>query len=378
MKKNRILLFDTSNFENFPIGGQLTSIRNFLIGLSQNELDNFFLIGVCNRLDELGKVKKIKLGSDKFVSFMPVVYLDLDYSNVKKSIRLQYLKGLIKYRHKIKNLKGNIFYFHTPEAYVMSFIYGNHIKKIIFSHGSYFGMTNHIRFFKKFKLFHMFFERYLKYIIKKADLILTLDNDSLIEYKKYNSNVLIVDNSIEIPNLADNKVFQNRLLYVGRISKVKRVDEIIRALKFLPDSYTLTVVGDGEEYLNMKKIVESTQLEERVVFEGAKNPLELKDFYTRHDILILNSIHEGIPMVTLEAQSYKLPVVTTNVGGISRILNAGKDCLYTDGTAQSISSRILEISKNYQVYSKNAYENSKGYSNIKISKKIMKYIGECC
>ena len=58
MKKSRLLLFDTSNFVDLPIGGQLTSISNFLRYVKeyhQDILENMILVGVTEEESRLGK-----------------------------------------------------------------------------------------------------------------------------------------------------------------------------------------------------------------------------------------------------------------------------------------------------------------------------------
>ena len=63
------------------------------------------------------------------------------------------------------------------------------------------------------------------------------------------------------------------------------------------------------------------------------------------DILVMNSTLEGIPMTILEALSYGIPVVTTDVGGIGTVLRFGEDSEKTDGTVKSIQNGVEKITK---------------------------------
>ena len=75
-------------------------------------------------------------------------------------------------------------------------------------------------------------------------------------------------------------------------------------------------------------------------------------------------------MTILEAVSYGLPVVSTNVGGIGETLRFGQDSEETDGTAEGIRAAIRRIGKCYEVYSENAYENSKAYDYRIVNRKV--------
>ena len=146
----KIILYDTSNFEDFPIGGQLTSIRNFLKYISNYKGDicsKILLIGITNKSEEVGKIKKIKIDDNEF-DFYPVLYREKNLYNVKKSLRVEYVKGLLKYLKNIKMDKNTINYIHTPEAIISLKITHIFSKYIIFSHGSYFNMTEGFRFYK--------------------------------------------------------------------------------------------------------------------------------------------------------------------------------------------------------------------------------------
>ena len=200
--------------------------------------------------------------------------------------------------------------------------------------------------------------------------------------------------------LKEGKV--REILFVGRLSKDKRVEPIIRAIAGMgeansgnvygrkadscdayggekaegqeskadsqeskADRLRLTIVGDGEEYGNLIPYAG-----ERIRFVGAVPPGEVKEYMQNSDILVMNSAFEGIPMTILEAISYGLPVVSTNVGGIGEALHFGQDSEETDGTAESIRAAIGRIEAHYDVYSRNAYENSKAFDYRILNRKV--------
>lgn len=382
---SRLFIYDTSNFIDFPIGGQLTSIGNFLRFICEEHperTDDIVLVGVTLCQGEVGKIKKINLYGRQ-ISFLPVTTAEKDLGNTASSLRLKYVKGLLKCRKLLKIAKRDCNYVHSPEAYGIVRLFCPVARCVIFSHGSYFNMERGFRFFQKNLLVKKGFVLYLKWVLRSANLILLLDKDSLRDYKPYNSNLVQVGNSIICPELPEGmhvlregKV--REILFVGRLSKDKRVEPIIRAVEGMGKAgfgeegsgmdgseIRLTIVGDGEEYHNLIPYAG-----ERICFVGAVLPKEVKEYMQNSDILVMNSSFEGVPMTILEAISYGLPVVSTNVGGIGEALHFGQDSEETDGTAEGIQAAIRRIEAHYDVYSRNAYENSKAYDYRTLNRKV--------
>ena len=86
---SRLLIYDTSNFVDFPIGGQLTSIGNFLRFVCEEypeRTKDIMLVGVTLNPGEIGKVKKIKLYGRQ-IKFLPVAAAERDLGNTdRKSV----------------------------------------------------------------------------------------------------------------------------------------------------------------------------------------------------------------------------------------------------------------------------------------------------
>ncbi len=382
---SRLFIYDTSNFIDFPIGGQLTSIGNFLRFICEEHperTEDIVLVGVTLCQGEIGKIKKINLYGRQ-ISFLPVTTAEKDLGNTASSLRLRYVKGLLKCRKLLKIAKRDCNYVHSPEAYGIVKLFCPVARCVIFSHGSYFNMERGFRFFQKNLLVKKGFVLYLKWVLRSANLILLLDEDSLRDYKPYNSNLVQVGNSIICPELPEGRHVLREgkvreILFVGRLSKDKRVEPIIRAVEDMGKAgfgeegsgmdgseIRLTIVGDGEEYHNLIPYAG-----ERIRFVGAVPPKEVKEYMQNSDILVMNSSFEGVPMTILEAISYGLPVVSTNVGGIGEALHFGQDSEETDGTAEGIQAAIGRIEAHYDVYSRNAYENSKAYDYRTLNRKV--------
>jgi len=373
----RIIIYDTTNFIDFPIGGQLTSVRNFLkyvVKKHPEKIDDILLVGVTTRANELGTVKKIDIDGAKF-KFLAVAIAETDLSKTKKSLRLEFSKGILKYGRYIKISKDDINYIQTPEAYGVIKVLNPKTKVTIFSHGSYANMERGFRFFNKFPIIQKGFVLYLKSVIKGARKIFVIDDDSYNYYKKYQKNLVKVSNSIVLPDDFDKfdagqRDFEGRLLFVGRLSKDKGVSEIIKAVYLCDDNYTLTIVGDGEfkdELLKVNNECISKYGKNKTEFVGAVEPASVGDFMRKSDILIMNSAFEGVPMTILEALSHGLPVISTNVGGIGKTVDFGADSTETNGSASSIKDAIYTVKENFKDMSEHAHSHAKKYDYLVVN-----------
>lgn len=366
----RLIIFDTSNFCNYPVGGQITSIKNFMKYIGEyypQKSNEIFLVGVSTIIEDVGKVQNIRTEAG-VVLFLAVTLANQNLNSVKKSLRVEYLKGLYKYRKKIRIKREDCVYLHTPEAFAFTRITARKSPCFVFSHGSFFNMLDHVRFFKNSNFILSIFRRILLSIIKNSTGVFVLDRDTEQKYRVYSNNIFHVGNSI-VCNSEYTEHFPNckcpKLIFVGRLSSVKNIVPIIEATKKYSPDCRLEIIGAGELMDDLKDISNY-----RITFMGSIVPEEVKSYMKKADILIMNSLHEGVPMTILEAMSMSLPVVTTDVGGIGEVVQYGTDAEKTDGTSESIIAAIEKIMSNYNEYSKNAYNHSQKFDYRKVNKKI--------
>src|SRR5699024_8854161 len=77
-------------------------------------------------------------------------------------------------------------------------------------------------------------------------------------------------------------------------------------------------IGDGPLLEQYKATVKDLQLEHRVHFLGFRRDVER--FYKMADATVLPSYSEGFPLVLLESARAKIPVITTNVGAVKKLV----------------------------------------------------------
>lgn len=373
----RLIFYDTSNYVDFPVGGQLTSIRNFLRFLEENYSEyctNVLLVGVTADSGKVGIFQQISVAGAVFC-FLPVTQATADLGNVRKSLRLEYLKGIWKYKKLIGLKNTDCNYIHTPEAFGAVRAIRPGAVCYVFSHGTYVNMWQRVRFFKKLPVVRKAFQAFLMQVIKKSTAVFVLETETMEDYRVYNSRVIHVGNSIVCHPYRKRRLHQDciRFLYVGRLSVVKNIGPSIEAVKGYHQNCRLTILGDGEERENLEQLAGNHS---RICFSGAVSPGEVQEIMQESDILVMNSSFEGIPMTILEAVSHGMPVITTDVGGIKEVLTYGQDSEVTDGSIGKIWEAMDKICGDYDRYAENAYKKSLQFDYRKVNHKIFRVLNE--
>ena len=109
------------------------------------------------------------------------------------------------------------------------------------------------------------------------------------------------------------------IAYAGRLSVEKRVDEIIRALRFVPQT-ELLVAGEGPEEPRLRELARGLP----VRFLGPVPHERMAGVLAASDILVLASEYEGMPTIALEAFACGRPIVATPVGGLPDVIVPGE------------------------------------------------------
>ena len=110
------------------------------------------------------------------------------------------------------------------------------------------------------------------------------------------------------------------LLYVGRVSAEKQIDEIKPVLEAIPEA-RLAIVGDGPN----REALEAHFAGTNTNFVGYLQGLELASAYASADAFVFPSRTETLGLVLLEAMAAGCPVVAANSGGIPDIVTDGEN-----------------------------------------------------
>lgn len=142
-------------------------------------------------------------------------------------------------------------------------------------------------------------------------------------------NGVDLDHFKDITDAWDGKSKRRTIAYVGRIVPIKDVKTLIRACRIIvqerPDTEILLIGPQEEEskyYNECSSLINIMGLQKNVVFTGYVN---LKEYYSRIDLVILTSISEAQPLVILEASASGIPFVATDVGACRELLEGKND-----------------------------------------------------
>ncbi len=193
---------------------------------------------------------------------------------------------------------------------------------------------------------------YLKKQLSKHNL--TENKIKVIPHFLYDFN----DSSIKVGEYA---------LYVGRLSKEKGIYTLIKAFE-KDKSRILKVVGDGEEYNNIKKYIDDNKLT-NVELIGFKSGNDLERLYKEARLIIIPSeCYEAFGLTAIEAFCYKKPVLASSIGAIPEIVKDNHTgWLFEYGNVDSLSAKLNEIwndSDRIKRFGENCYE----YANENFSK----------
>lgn len=156
------------------------------------------------------------------------------------------------------------------------------------------------------------------------------------------------------------------LVSCSRMIPLKRLDRIASALVLL-DKESLgeikwTHIGSGDTYEKVKQICDSGLKNIKAEFLGEIPNDKVKDFYRSYkvDFLINTSTTEGLPVSMMEAMSFSIPVLATDVGGVGEIVKDGFNGILIDENftdevlAQKIKEIILSSKEEREAMRKNA------------------------
>lgn len=134
-----------------------------------------------------------------------------------------------------------------------------------------------------------------------------------------------------------------KVLFVGRLSRSKNVDVLIRALARVERPFELDVLGDGPERASLEAIAATLGLGDRVSFRGAVEFDQVLDAYRGADALVLASETEGWPKALVEGMAYGLACVASDRGLMPRIAADERGWVVEPGDEASLAEALEEI-----------------------------------
>ena len=135
--------------------------------------------------------------------------------------------------------------------------------------------------------------------------------------------------------------------WVGRMTGVKRTDDVLEALRLLRErgvDAVLLMVGDGPDREHVEQRASELGIVRHCLFLGYQE--DVSGWYRAFDAMILPSANEGTPVVVIEALAAGCPVVATSVGGVPDVVREGVDgFLVPMGDTEALAERLARLAR---------------------------------
>jgi len=159
-----------------------------------------------------------------------------------------------------------------------------------------------------------------------------------------------------------------KVLFTGRLAKVKGVHLLIEAFKRVLEEHTkarLYIVGDGPFRGQLEELARVLNISEAVSFEGfIPETTEVYRYYKSVDILTLPSLMENFSITLLEAMGSHLPVIASDAEGNRDVIEDGVNgTLFTCGDPKELAAKICTILSDNPLRSRIA---NRAYNEVKM------------
>ena len=166
----------------------------------------------------------------------------------------------------------------------------------------------------------------------------------------------VISSGVNIKEYGDNNrisVFdQKKILFMGRLRKMKGVNVLIESMAIVLKKFpnlNLILMGEGPERENLERLVTNLGIKSNVIFTGYLYDESKIQMMKSSTIFVMPSIDseqegEGRPKAIIEAMAMGLPIIASDVGGISEFIrHMGNGLLIKSNDPISLSDAIVQL-----------------------------------
>lgn len=226
---------------------------------------------------------------------------------------------------------------------------------------------------------HPFYKPAVTFSINKSDYVTSVSQslkEDTIKFFNISKEITVIPNFIELQKNTEDKSISCRrslianenefiITHVSNFRPVKRIPDVIKIFNLIQKEVPakLMMVGDGPEREAAEKLCNELGINEKVIFFGNSNEIDRILSYT--DLFLLPSETESFGLAALEAMVWKIPVISSNSGGLPEVNFDGiSGYLSNVGDVESMAANALKILKNDKVlkdFKENALEVAKKF-----------------
>jgi len=200
-------------------------------------------------------------------------------------------------------------------------------------------------------------KKYENNALKWADAITVVSKEAFDYYASLGYNVHQIQNAIDVSSfsLKKDRRYKKQIIFVGRLSKEKGINSLIKIAKKLESDIHLMILGMGPEEKIIKHL---TQNYKNIHYLGYQNKEDTISLICGSDVLIQPSLVEGISSSILESMACKTPVIASNVGGNLELITNKENGFLTDPDDYDKIIENLNILLSDKKYTKTITENA--------------------
>lgn len=354
-----------------PIGKKAGGIETFMKGIIKYLPSNISIsiVGLCNDENEfkLGQWTTIDF-ENRVIPFYPVMVEEDEDKRMPIPLAIRFTLALKKL---MPDLTDHGLFFHRLEPAVL-FLNNKHKKYFVFHNDieKFLSKDDSEVFWAKIP---WLYKRFEKLIYKYATKVLTVNGKTLSYYHEtyckrkadFDFIPTWVDTEIFYPLTDDKTTLRMQvadqygipndskwLLFVGRLQKQKAPERLVQVVSKLKNNEQLILVGDGNLKEELTVLCNELGIEDRVHFLGTLPQSEIRSLFQVADLFLLTSNFEGMPICLLEAHACGLPIVSTPVGEVARIIARKKSGeIVSDFEVDTLSEAVNNVLANPTQYS---------------------------
>lgn len=203
-----------------------------------------------------------------------------------------------------------------------------------------------------------------RFVVGRADAIITPSiyfKKVVSRWVKNPDKIYVIYNGIELEKLktfvADRK--KDKIIFsIGRLVPWKGFDVLIELMPDLPD-WRLVIVGDGPDKKKLEKLINRLNLRKGVDLAGSMPRGKLLKYLDKAKVLVLNTSFESFSFQIVEAMNLGVPVVATNIGNLSEIINNGKEGILVEPNNKSQIIEAIKKIENDECFRKTIIDNAR-------------------
>lgn len=169
-------------------------------------------------------------------------------------------------------------------------------------------------------------------------------NQSIQNKSTYIPNGVHIQSKTTSTDLIEKLGIQSKqyVLTVGRITQEKGLDYLIDAFLQSKHQNTKLVLAGGIDHVSnyAKKITKKAE-NPNIILAGYADGEYLRQLYSNASLFILSSYNEGFPLVLLEAMSYQLPILASDIAA-NKLLNLDKDSYFKTGDTCDLADKLTQ------------------------------------